>query len=179
MKRAALLLFASTLLTGCIGIGQSEFSCQGFTDGVSCKSAREVYQDTEYAEFIGPEGSKKIEDRAKIVANSSPVDDPAVNALRQLATEGAIPIRMPEQVQRTWIAPWEDESGNLHMANMIYTEVEKRKWVVGAQSSNPAARLTPLDVRSRNSDTPNNRKKQDLSNFNINLPEGVPNNEQN
>ncbi len=40
------------------------------------------------------------------------------------------PYRTAAQVLRIWIAPWEDEAGDLHLASRIYTEIEGRRWLV-------------------------------------------------
>lgn len=39
--------------------------------------------------------------------------------------------RTAAQIMRIYVAPWEDESGDLHMGGHIFTEIEPRKWRVG------------------------------------------------
>jgi hypothetical protein len=47
----------------------------------------------------------------------------------ELAPEES-PYRTAAQVLRIWIAPWEDEDGDLHLGSRVYTEVEGRRWLV-------------------------------------------------
>lgn len=46
------------------------------------------------------------------------------------------PFRVPAKVMRIFIAPWEDEQGDLHMGGYVFSEVEPRKWSVGATAVN-------------------------------------------
>lgn len=48
--------------------------------------------------------------------------------------------RTEAQIMRIYVAPWEDEHGDLHMGGHIFTEIEPRKWRIGhraeAESTN-------------------------------------------
>lgn len=44
-----------------------------------------------------------------------------------------IPIRTPAKVMRIWIAPFEDQTGDLVMPGFVYTEIEPRRWVIGEE----------------------------------------------
>lgn len=48
--------------------------------------------------------------------------------------------REAAKIMRIYVAPWQDEQGDLHMGGHIYTEVEPRKWRVGQ----------PAEVESQN-----------------------------
>jgi hypothetical protein len=64
--------------------------------------------------------------------------------------EGPVPIRLPAQVLRVWIAPWEDAHGDLHAPGYVYTEVVPRRWSLGEPASATATqRITPLQVQHR------------------------------
>ncbi|APO97734.1 MULTISPECIES: TraV family lipoprotein [Xanthomonas] len=39
--------------------------------------------------------------------------------------------RESAKIMRIYVAPWEDEQGDLHMGGIIYSEIEPRKWRVG------------------------------------------------
>jgi conjugal transfer pilus assembly protein TraV len=45
---------------------------------------------------------------------------PAADAYRESA-----------KIMRIYVAPWEDEQGDLHMGGIIYSEIEPRKWRIG------------------------------------------------
>jgi hypothetical protein len=64
--------------------------------------------------------------------------------------EGPVPIRLPAQVLRVWIAPWEDAHGDLHAPGYVYTEVVPRRWSLGEPAAATATqRITPLQVQHR------------------------------
>ena len=68
--------------------------------------------------------------------------------------EGPVPIRLPAQVLRVWIAPWEDAHGDLHAPGYVYTEVVPRRWSLGEPASAMATqRITPLQVQHRSEGT--------------------------
>ena len=68
--------------------------------------------------------------------------------------EGPVPIRVPAQVLRVWIAPWEDAHGDLHAPGYVYTEVVPRRWSFGEPAAASATqRITPLQVQHRGEGT--------------------------
>lgn len=68
--------------------------------------------------------------------------------------EGPVPIRLPAQVLRVWIAPWEDGHGDLHAPGYVYTEVVPRRWSLGEPAASIATqRITPLQVQHRSEGT--------------------------
>lgn len=42
------------------------------------------------------------------------------------------PFRVPAQVMRVYVAPWEDEQGDLHMGGYLFSEIAPRRWSVAA-----------------------------------------------
>ena len=62
--------------------------------------------------------------------------------------EQPIPIRTQPEVMRIWVAPWEDQDGDLHADGFIYTEIERRKWNLGGRFKSPAAILYPLNSKN-------------------------------
>lgn len=170
MKRLlmALAVAATTILPGCasLGFGNDEYACPG-PNGVRCKSAREIYADTNSADIVEgrepenytesepagseqwylnenppPASSKKDNKRIEVVRrNIDLINLPKVDTPR--------PIRTPSQVMRIWVAPWEDKDTDLVWAQLIYTEVEKRKWNYGNQLHTKEQTLHPLEVKAR------------------------------
>ena len=61
-----------------------------------------------------------------------------------------LPLRQPAQVMRIWLAPWEDDRGDLHASGYVFTEIASRTWTLAdgpARFSN--AVLRPLQVAER------------------------------
>jgi conjugal transfer pilus assembly protein TraV len=51
---------------------------------------------------------------------------------------------------RVWIAPWEDSRGDLHAPGYLYTEIEPRRWTLGAPADPDRAFLIrPLQIERR------------------------------
>jgi len=55
------------------------------------------------------------------------------------------PVRAPAKVMRILVNAWEDDGGSLHMPGTIFTEVEPRRWSVGAKSSTEATGFRLLE----------------------------------
>ena len=155
-----LVLSVSAILNGCstVGIGQDDYSCKGYPEGVTCTSATKVYDLTngdDYQEQIashrvsvsdGEQGDDTESDSAH-KSTKQTIRDATPNTVPHVVprpAKGPIPIRTPAQVMRIWIAPWESERGDLHVPGYVYTEVEPRRWMIGFQQSKHAQRLTPL-----------------------------------
>jgi hypothetical protein len=72
------------------------------------------------------------------------------NGLVLPSPEGPVPIRVPAQVMRIWIAPWEDDHGDLHAPGYLYTEIAPRRWTIGEPVEDPATRrIRPLQIEPR------------------------------
>jgi conjugal transfer pilus assembly protein TraV len=65
--------------------------------------------------------------------------------------EDPLALRVPARVMRIWIAPWEDSRGDLHAPGYLYTEIEPRRWTLGAQAErNRETLVRPLQIERRN-----------------------------
>lgn len=144
------LLTATVLfLNGCsyMGIGQGDFSCPGGIDGVRCMSARQVYQATESSDYVkvAGENDKRNERRAvvQLHSNQAKSSQMAVPSIEQ-----PVPIRTQAKVMRIWMAPWEDDDGDLHADGYLYTEIESRRWNLGERFRSPGTALSPLSVQT-------------------------------
>jgi len=137
-------LIAATL-QGCssLGIGKSDFSCPGGIDGVRCLSARQVYEATESSDYV----KTRAEENQPANKQSVPVVAKVGSAQVAVPRIGQpVPIRTQAKVMRIWIAPWEDNDGDLHANGYIYTEIERRKWNLGQPFNSPGTALSPLAV---------------------------------
>lgn len=166
MNRKAIVLVLTSMaaLQGCsgFGVGESEYSCDGYADGITCASAREVYQQTSSGadpheghdhgkdEKAAPEkddGERAHEGHRRasvqrraggIESESEPVDrqQPESRQVGQhVAIDGPTPIRTQAKVMRAWVDSYEDQKGDLHIPGLIYTEVQERRWNIGNQAS--------------------------------------------
>jgi hypothetical protein len=81
----------------------------------------------------------------------------AIKGTRVISTATGYPgavdplaLRMPAQVMRIWIAPWEDSRGDLHAPGYVYTEIEPRRWTLGAPAERDRETLIrPLQIERR------------------------------
>ena len=61
-----------------------------------------------------------------------------------------LPLRLPAQVMRLWLAPWEDDRGDLHASGYVFTEIAPRTWTLAEGPSRFSnAVLRPLQVAER------------------------------
>jgi conjugal transfer pilus assembly protein TraV len=140
-------------LTGCSGmlsVGSESYSCPGIPNGVRCMSARAVLDATDYAdslETLTPRATPATPAQTKPPADSdwpqaprAPQAAPVAAALVKPEPAAAIPtpqitpLRTPAKVLRKWVAQWEDDAGLLHGSEMMFAEVEGRKWQIGASA---------------------------------------------
>lgn len=71
------------------------------------------------------------------------------------------PYRVPAQVMRIWMAPWEDAAGDLHMPSYLFTEVKSRRWSV----ADPAPVISPeLRLITPNTSTEENNSADTAAN---------------
>ena len=149
---AALLL----TLTGCtrmMTIGSPEYACKGMPEGVSCMSAKDVFAATEGDEY---KTQLKAEQEAAANKGKKANKSEGQPETRVLYAEGSdnapipmrarnpLPIRTQAVVMRIAIDPWEDENGDLHVPGFIYTEIEPRRWEIGARAGSAKSTLKPL-----------------------------------
>jgi conjugal transfer pilus assembly protein TraV len=139
---------------GCswIGLGQGNFSCPGGIEGVRCMSARQVYQATESSDYVkvASEDDKKGESTSTTpLITGQRTSQVAVPSIKQ-----PIPIRTQAKVMRIWMAPWEDDDGDLHADGYLYTEIENRRWNLGERFKSPGIAISPLSIG-----TPSSKKQ--------------------
>lgn len=116
--------FACLSLSGCVGLGTSEYGCKGLPRGVQCQSAREVYAGTNIPAGMQVPG---YESQAALDVRDRWPQAPWVNAPTLDAPE---PIRAAPRVMRIYIFPYEDRDGDLNMPGYVYTEIEPRRWSI-------------------------------------------------
>lgn len=152
--KAAATLGLTLTLTGCgvMNIGDPNYSCTGMPDGVQCMSTRDVYAMTNDGQVPAQVGvSAKQETGPASGQHSAPSgqggEDPndiVSTYVTPRLPDQPVPIRTPAQVMRVWIAPWEDDNGDLVVTGYLYTEIEPRRWVIGEPHAQPQPSLRPL-----------------------------------
>lgn len=155
MNKFIFLVAAIVLTSGCtsvMNIGESEYACKGMAKGATCMSARDVYSSTEGENYktqleLEQESAQKEngegagEQKTRVL-----YPEGADNAPIPMRARNPLPIRTQAVVMRIAVDPWEDENGDLYVPGFIYTEIEPRRWEIGARQSNAAPTLRPLSV---------------------------------
>ena len=142
-----LVIALAGVLQGCsfMGIGKSDFDCKGGVDGVRCLSARQVYQATESSDYVKTKEETEEDEndnKGQTITNGTRQDSQvAVPRIEQ-----PVPIRTQAKVMRIWMAPWEDDDGDLHADGFMYTEIESRRWNLGDRFKSPGSAISPLTV---------------------------------
>lgn len=108
----------------------------------------------EDAALFGPSRAKTSRPRAaQTPADVVPVEKASHAVAESLLlprSRDPIPLRLPSQVMRIWLAPWEDDQSDLHASGYVFTEIVPRTWTLAAgpdRFSN--AQLKPLQVQQR------------------------------
>jgi len=118
------LLLASEL-SGCAGMN-TNFGCNALATE-SCTPVNEVNQRAQAGVYDNtPSGSvKKI-----AVSSASAVFSTKSNSGYNAAIpKPGEPIRFRETIQRIWIAPFQDATGNYHEPSFIYTVLKHSHWI--------------------------------------------------
>ncbi|MGE0383522.1 MAG: type IV conjugative transfer system lipoprotein TraV [Gammaproteobacteria bacterium] len=148
------------VLAGCttLGIGHGDYGCQATPDHPICLSASRVYAATEHTDHVvdTPSGGRSAEDpstaaarpsrdgpRTRVASATAHAEPPASSGP---AADATAPLRVPSQVMRIWIAPWEDAAGDLNGAAYVYTEIEPRRWLIGQRPAPLARNFAPLQI---------------------------------
>ncbi|MCK5530134.1 MAG: type IV conjugative transfer system lipoprotein TraV [Halopseudomonas aestusnigri] len=143
-------------LTGCtsmLNIGSPEYGCSGMPEGVTCVSARDVYTATEtdayktqlmreqegHAEGANNASGQSVEAGTRVLYR-----EPGDNAPMPVRAQNPLPIRTQAVVMRIAVDPWEDTNGDLYVPGYIYTEIEPRRWEIGARQATRAQVINPL-----------------------------------
>lgn len=154
--RNLLLIAASALtMTACA----TNYGCPGMPKGVQCMNAEDVYEATHNGNIprsmndtvpvnngaganndnaaraaTQQEIARRNGEQMAVEMANRQVDSPFPNYLAPALNNRQIPIRAPAQVMRIWVGAFEDQSGDLIVPGLIYTEIEDRRWILGDQN---------------------------------------------
>lgn len=183
MSATSWVLFGFGLLcvSSCT-VGEKKFSCPGRPAGVHCMSTSEVYQATETTDVVAPTAPKALGDDPNAISpagsqrtsNSSPSGGHASSAKQSVrnaaapgdantvglqkvpypAVDAPIPIRVPPQVMRAWIAPWRDSHDRLHGGEKAFLDIASGHWAFGESAPVEPVRffsIQPVSVDTKGS----------------------------
>jgi len=163
ISKLAAGLGLAVAVSGCsiLNVGEPDYGCSGLPEGVQCMSTRDVYnltKDGYVPTAMDPEAQQAAREVGEVGSGSgvgegsTDPNDVVSNYVAPRLPNQPVPIRTPAQVMRIWIAPWEDDRGDLIVTGHLYTEVEPRRWVIGEQAANTQPSLRPLQSIQQNSD---------------------------
>ncbi len=112
------------LLSGCAEMN-SKFDCP-MKPGVSCSSLDQVNAKVDRGE-IGSSTTEPTDYTS--VKNNSFNQTQSMKPVYMVSPSVRKPLRYGETVQRIWIAPFEDTSGNYHQESDIYTISKPGHWI--------------------------------------------------
>lgn len=98
-------------LTGCTHMN-SHLDC-GLQKGATCKSLDEVNQLVD-AGHLGNGKIKRVKRHGRHI---------------HVAGNTPKPVRVPEEVMRIWVAPYQDAQGNYHGEKFVYAVVKSSAWL--------------------------------------------------
>ncbi len=128
LTKLFLAAYAFALLSGCSSVwnvGDSKYACPGMPSGVVCKTPLEVYKLTNNRNaLVTMDGTGSTEAVPVPVETKMQVHLPT-------PISQPMPVMEAAQVMRIWIAPWIDQSGDLHYPSFIFSEVTPRRWSFG------------------------------------------------
>lgn len=175
MNKSASLLLSALLaaLAGCSGLDASgSFGCRA-PDGVNCQSLSGVYANSLEGTLPSQQINKKDhdedeDDEPEVKPYDNSTDKVSLSPKLMAAPSSGVPIRKPPQVLRVWVAPWEDDAGDLHDQSYFYTQIAPGKWVIEASRKQITTKYKPVyaskspstGVASSESDAPRKRAPQ-------------------
>lgn len=122
----------------------SSFSCKA-APGVSCQSISGVHQNANAGNlpFQQEENAPKVAAGEK-KSYGTPRADSKISPKDMNAQYSGMPVRQPPLVLRVWMAPYEDDSGDLHDQTYFYTMVHSGKWMIEANRNAISNQFKPI-----------------------------------
>jgi conjugal transfer pilus assembly protein TraV len=179
MKHVLTLVAITVTLSGCgnlSGLDASEkFACSA-PDGVTCMSVSGIYANAKANNLPGMhkredladgkeqdsksrEGKPTVLTEARTVARNynDPENTvslasvtPKTSPKSMSAPNSGAPVRTPERILRVWLAPFEDQEGDLHDQKYFYVTVNSGAWTIEANRVNIRSQFQQVYPLSRN-----------------------------
>lgn len=153
-------LLSAVGLSGCGGFSgldsSSSFACKA-PPGVSCQSISGTHANAEAGALPyqlkekTPNGKEASDSSGAALApyNQGPASK-KISPRDMNASNSGIPVRQPPLVLRVWIAPYEDEGGDLYDQSYLYTMVHSGKWMIEANQKQISNQFRPVYPLNRN-----------------------------
>lgn len=161
-KRLLAICVAATclsVLSGCSLVdGNSEYGCKGMPNAVTCMNIRDIHQLTDgddYQERIDEVSEQQLSGKSVEVKRRGASGNVGTSGVAAggryvpvpAATANPQPIRTQAQVMRVLVDPYESADGDLNVPGYVYTEIEPRRWEVGAShAATTSAVIRPMST---------------------------------
>lgn len=155
MKAAFFIPFALVSTLSACGTmsgleASSSFSCKA-APGVNCQSISGVHQNATAGNLPfqreetngGKSNGDKSSDTEKRSYGATRAEG-KVSPRDMNAQYSGMPVRQPPLVLRVWMAPYEDDSGDLHDQTYFYTMVHSGKWMIEANRNAITNQFKPI-----------------------------------
>lgn len=167
----------AAMLSGCGSMmsgldASSNFSCKA-APGVTCQSISGVHQNASAGnlpfqrqgeQYVNASEDAKSDDKKPAAYGATKADRQAKVSPRDMnAPASGMPVRQPPLVLRVWMAPYEDEAGDLHDQSYFYTMVHSGRWMIEANRnkiSNQFRPIYPLNRQTQNQENPAVQEKE-------------------
>jgi conjugal transfer pilus assembly protein TraV len=143
--KIAALFASATLLQACSGLdGPSNMSCAA-PDGVSCISVSGIYANSMQNNLPSqkPHSAAAADSSTVTDAEKSNIVAPLTATTSGPTLSSGDPIRSKQRVLRIWIAPWEDDAGDLRDQSFVYLVVENGRWLLDHNRQNIVKEFSP------------------------------------
>lgn len=158
---------AASLVAGCTSLSgldaSSGFSCKA-APGVTCQSISGVHQNASAGNLPFQRAGDASTEAASSSKNGNATGDTAkgesgegknpvygastvsgkVSPRDMEAASSGMPVRQPPLVLRVWMAPYEDEGGDLYDQSYFYTMVHSGRWMIEANKSTISNQFRPI-----------------------------------
>lgn len=140
------VFYCCVVLTFLSGCANNKYACKGQPDGVTCADPVTVYRLTEDADQVVSSEGKSRGKSGEPMADNNKKRKEVVEGVLRPPVDMARPVLEPAQVLRIWIAPWVDESQDLHGASYVFTEITPRRWSFGINGAAVPHATYPFQV---------------------------------
>lgn len=126
-------------LCGCSTTSET-FDCKA-GQGVGCKSISEVNQmvnQGSFDSFVERDATVPRDKQSILPLESAPLSTSIISgdSLPIEPSNALMVHRMPEEYLRVWVAPFQDQQGNLHEGSVIHTVLKPGYWQLKPSSHN-------------------------------------------
>jgi len=107
----------------------ARFSCPAPQGGLKCTPITQVYEEVK---------------KSETGVTSPPPEADTSEIVKKLEYEKMVPVRVPPRIVRVWIAPFEDEDGDLNQGGYVFMEVSPGRWIFGEELKKTGNTISPF-----------------------------------